>query len=43
VEIWPEDKEFPLTRVAKVDKKELKTVAEQIVEELRKSGRWDAG
>ncbi len=43
VEIWPEDKEFPLTRVAKVDKKELKTVAETIVGELRKAGKWDAG
>ncbi len=43
VEVWPEDKEFPLTRVAKVDKRELKTVAESIVEELRKLGKWDAG
>lgn len=41
VEIWPEDKEFPLTRVAKVVKKELITVAESIVEELRKKGQWD--
>lgn len=43
VEIWPENKDFPLTRVAKVDKKELIIVAEQIVEELRKAGQWDAG
>ena len=43
VEVWPEDKEFPLTRVAKVDKRELKTAAESIVEELRKQGKWDAG
>ncbi|MDW7728973.1 MAG: class I adenylate-forming enzyme family protein [Bacillota bacterium] len=43
VEIWPEDREFPLTRVAKVDKKELKVVAESVVEELRKEGKWDAG
>ncbi len=43
VEIWPEDKEFPLTRVAKVDKKELQTVAASIVEDLRKEGKWDAG
>jgi fatty-acyl-CoA synthase len=43
VEIWPEDKEFPLTRVAKVDKKELKVTAEEIVEELRRQGKWDAG
>ena len=42
IEIWPEDKEFPLTRVAKVDKKELKIAAEAIVEELRRQGRWDA-
>ncbi len=43
VEIWPEDKDFPLTRVAKVDKKELKLAAESIVEELRRAGKWDAG
>jgi fatty-acyl-CoA synthase len=42
VEIWPHDKEFPLTRVAKVDKRELKTVAEEIVEKLRSQGKWDA-
>ncbi|MGM0688921.1 MAG: class I adenylate-forming enzyme family protein [Bacillota bacterium] len=42
VEIWPEDKDFPLTRVAKIDKKELKIAAEIIVEELRNQGRWDA-
>lgn len=42
VEIWPEDKDFPLTRVAKVDKKELKVLAESIVENLRKEGKWDA-
>jgi fatty-acyl-CoA synthase len=41
VEVWPEDKEFPLTRVAKVDKKELKVLAEEIVEDLRKQGKWD--
>ena len=43
VEIWPEDKEFPLTRVAKVDKKELKVMADSIIEDLRKQGKWDAG
>ncbi len=43
VEIWPADKEFPLTRVAKVDKNVLKTVAEEIVAELRRQGKWDAG
>jgi fatty-acyl-CoA synthase len=42
VEVWPQDKEFPLTRVAKVDKKELKIMAESIVEELRKKGKWDS-
>jgi fatty-acyl-CoA synthase len=42
VEVWPEDKEFPLTRVAKVDKKELKVLAETIVEDLRKQGKWDS-
>ena len=42
VEVWPEDKEFPLTRVAKVDKKELKVLAEEIVEDLRKQGKWDS-
>ena len=42
IEIWPHEKEFPLTRVAKVDKRELKTVAEEIVERLRREGKWDA-
>ncbi len=42
VEIWPEEKDFPLTRVAKVDKKELKVLAESIVEDLRRQGKWDA-
>jgi hypothetical protein len=39
VEIWPEDKDFPLSRVAKVDKKELKVLAESIAEDLCKAGR----
>ncbi len=43
VEIWPAEKEFPLTRVAKVDKNELKAVAEEIVAGLRRQGKWDAG
>lgn len=43
VELWPADKDFPLTRVAKVDKRELKALAEEIVERLRGQGRWDAG
>ncbi len=42
VEIWPQDKDFPLTRVAKVDKRELKNLAEGIVEQLRSEGKWDA-
>lgn len=42
VEVWPDDKEFPLTRVAKVDKKELKVLAETIVEDLRKQDKWDS-
>ncbi|UTR12066.1 acyl--CoA ligase [Evansella sp. LMS18] len=41
IEVWPHDKEFPLTRVAKVDKIELKTIAGEIVEKLRKEGKWD--
>lgn len=42
VEIWPQDKDFPLTRVAKVDKRELKVIAEDVVEKLRRENRWDA-
>ncbi|MGB3915192.1 MAG: class I adenylate-forming enzyme family protein [Dethiobacteria bacterium] len=42
IEIWPQDKDFPLTRVSKVDKRELKTIAEEIVEQLRREGKWDA-
>ncbi|NLA04116.1 MAG: acyl--CoA ligase [Firmicutes bacterium] len=42
VEIWPQDKDFPLTRVAKVDKRELKVIAEEIVEKLRSENKWDA-
>ncbi len=42
VELWPDDKDFPLTRVAKVDKKELKILADSIVEGLRREGKWDA-
>jgi fatty-acyl-CoA synthase len=42
VEIWPEDEELPLTRVAKVDKLSLKVKAEKIVEQLRSDGKWDA-
>ncbi len=42
VEIWPPEKEFPLTRVAKVDKNELIIIAEEIIEKLRAQGKWDA-
>jgi fatty-acyl-CoA synthase len=41
VEIWPPDKEFPLTRSTKVDKLELQKIAEPIVEKLREEGKWD--
>jgi acyl-CoA synthetase (AMP-forming)/AMP-acid ligase II len=41
VEIWPSDKEFPLTRSTKVDKLELAEIAAPIVENLRKTGKWD--
>lgn len=42
VEIWPADKEFPLTRSAKVDKIALQHLAEPIIEKLRAEGKWDA-
>lgn len=42
VELWPEDKPFPLTRVAKVDKVHLQTLARWIAEDLRAKGLWDA-
>ncbi len=42
VEIWPANKELPLTRSAKVDKMALIDRAEAIVENLRKNGQWDA-
>lgn len=42
IEIWPFDKELPLTRSAKVDKLKLAEVAVPIVENLRKVGKWDA-
>ncbi len=41
IEIWPVDKDFPITRTTKVDKLVLKEKAEVIVAELRKKGRWD--
>jgi acyl-CoA synthetase (AMP-forming)/AMP-acid ligase II len=42
VEIWPAEKEFPLTRVAKVDKIALQRIAEPIIEQLRQEEKWDA-
>ena len=42
VEIWPADKDFPLTRVAKIDKREMQKLADNIVAKLRKKGQWDA-
>ena len=41
VEIWPADKEFPLTRSTKVDKLALSKLADPIIEELRAAGKWD--
>jgi acyl-CoA synthetase (AMP-forming)/AMP-acid ligase II len=43
VEIWPTDKELPLTRSTKVDKLKLAELALPIVENLRSMGKWDAG
>ncbi len=42
VEIWPAEKEFPLTRSTKVDKLELEKLADPIIENLRLAGKWDA-
>ena len=42
VVVWPADQEFPLTRVAKVDKLALQATAEPIIAQLRQEGRWDA-
>lgn len=42
VEIWPADRPFPLTRVAKVDKLALQETAKTLIEELRQKGGWDA-
>jgi acyl-CoA synthetase (AMP-forming)/AMP-acid ligase II len=43
VEVWPADQQFPLTRVAKVDKLALQRAADPIIEQLRAEGKWDAG
>jgi acyl-coenzyme A synthetase/AMP-(fatty) acid ligase len=42
IEIWPADRDLPLTRSAKVDKMALIELAENIVEDLRKNKQWDA-
>ena len=42
VEIWPSNKELPLTRSTKVDKLKLIEQAQSIIEQLRKEGKWDA-
>jgi acyl-CoA synthetase (AMP-forming)/AMP-acid ligase II len=42
IEIWPVDKPFPITKTTKVDKLELIKIADVIVEDLRKIGKWDA-
>ena len=42
VELWPVDKDFPITRSTKVDKLELKKEADIIIEKLREAGKWDA-
>ena len=42
VEIWPYDRDFPLTRTTKVDKLALQKMAEEIIETLRAGGGWDA-
>ena len=41
VEIWPCDKELPLTRSTKVDKLKLMETALPIINRLRDKGRWD--
>jgi acyl-CoA synthetase (AMP-forming)/AMP-acid ligase II len=43
VEIWPSDREFPLTRSTKVDKMGLTGIAAPIIQSLREKGLWDAG
>jgi acyl-CoA synthetase (AMP-forming)/AMP-acid ligase II len=42
VEIWPADRNFPLTRSTKVDKMKLMEEAGSILERLRREGKWDA-
>ncbi|MBN1253379.1 MAG: acyl--CoA ligase [Bacteroidales bacterium] len=42
IELWPVDKDFPITRSTKIDKLELQKEAILIVENLRTQGKWDA-
>lgn len=42
IEVWAHNKEFPLTRSAKIDKLGLTGMAEQIIKNLRAQGKWDA-
>ena len=42
VEIWPVEKDLPLTRSTKVDKLALQQLAAPVIEELRAQGGWDA-
>jgi len=41
VEIWPQEKDLPLTRSTKVDKLKLIELAQAIVDDLRNKGAWD--
>jgi len=41
VEIWSSDQPYPLTRVVKVVKLEMSTLAEKKVAQLRENGGWD--
>jgi fatty-acyl-CoA synthase len=42
VVVWASDREFPLTRVAKVDKLALQAIAGPMIAQLRQEGGWDA-
>jgi fatty-acyl-CoA synthase len=42
VELWPVEKEFPVTRSTKVDKLALQKLAAERIVELRAKGAWDA-
>lgn len=41
IEIWPEDKPFLVNRVGKIDVPAMTDIAKDIVEGLRKEGKWD--